>query len=76
MPCGLAGLLKPRLDYSTSFCNFDRIQCGEACPTDAIARLAPAEMQAVKSMAATMRGGCKLTKFCEALRRELSNVKM
>ena len=42
---GLAGLLKPRLDYSTSFCNFDCVQCGEACPTGAIARLAPAEKQ-------------------------------
>ena len=32
---GLAGLLKPRLDYSLSFCNFDCVQCGEACPTGA-----------------------------------------
>lgn len=42
---GVAGLLKPRLDYSLSFCNFDCVQCGEACPTGAIARLAPEEKQ-------------------------------
>ncbi len=42
---GVAGLLRPRLDFTTSFCNFDCTRCGEVCPTGAIGRLAPAEKQ-------------------------------
>jgi len=33
---GLKGFLQPRMDYHTSFCNFDCTLCGEACPTGAI----------------------------------------
>lgn len=33
---GPSGLLKPRLDAQTGFCNFDCIRCGEVCPTGAI----------------------------------------
>lgn len=40
---GLAGLLKPRLDYTSAFCNFDCVRCGEVCPDGAIERLALAE---------------------------------
>jgi len=36
---GLAGLMKPRLDYSHSFCNFECIQCGKICPDGAITLL-------------------------------------
>ena len=42
---GLAGLMKPRMDYSTSFCNFDCRVCGEVCPTGAIRLLDLAEKQ-------------------------------
>jgi ferredoxin len=33
---GLLGILQPRMDYQTSFCNYDCIICTEVCPTDAI----------------------------------------
>jgi ferredoxin len=33
---GLKGFLQPRMDYHTSFCNFDCTLCGEVCPTGAI----------------------------------------
>jgi ferredoxin-type protein NapF len=39
---GLAGWLKPHLDYSVAFCNFDCLRCGEVCPDGAIAPLDPA----------------------------------
>ena len=40
---GLAGLMKPRMNYSKSFCNYDCRACGEVCPTGAITRLDLAE---------------------------------
>jgi ferredoxin len=33
---GLKGMLQPRMDYITSFCNYDCTLCGEICPTGAI----------------------------------------
>jgi ferredoxin len=33
---GLAGWMKPHLDYSRAFCNFDCRRCGEICPDGAI----------------------------------------
>jgi ferredoxin len=45
---GVAGLLKPRLDYNASFCNFDCVRCAEVCPTGAIERLLPEEKQGVQ----------------------------
>jgi ferredoxin len=33
---GLRGMLQPRMDYITSFCNFECNLCGEVCPTGAI----------------------------------------
>jgi polyferredoxin len=33
---GLKGFLQPRMDFHTSFCNFDCTLCGEACPSGAI----------------------------------------
>ncbi len=42
---GLAGIMKPRMDYSIAFCNFECRICGEVCPTGAITLLALAEKQ-------------------------------
>ncbi len=42
---GLAGLLQPRLDYHSSFCNYDCTRCGEICPTGAIQPLDQAAKQ-------------------------------
>ena len=33
---GIAGMLQPRMDYHSGFCNFDCTRCGEICPTGAI----------------------------------------
>jgi ferredoxin len=33
---GIKGILQPRMDYITSFCNFECNLCGEVCPTGAI----------------------------------------
>jgi ferredoxin len=33
---GLKSFLQPRMDYHTSYCNFDCTLCGEVCPTGAI----------------------------------------
>lgn len=37
---GFPGMMKPRLDFASSYCNYDCQRCGEVCPTGAIARLA------------------------------------
>ncbi|HLP02429.1 MAG TPA: 4Fe-4S dicluster domain-containing protein [Opitutaceae bacterium] len=37
---GLAGAMKPRLDFEHSFCNFECNRCGEVCPDGAILPLA------------------------------------
>ena len=42
---GLDGLMKPRMDYTTSFCNYECRVCGEACPSGAIMLLDLAEKQ-------------------------------
>jgi ferredoxin len=33
---GLTGFLQPRMDYITSFCNYECVLCGKVCPTGAI----------------------------------------
>jgi len=38
---GLKGFLQPRMDYITSFCNYECTLCGEVCPTGAILPLLP-----------------------------------
>ncbi len=43
---GLAGLLRPRLDYARAFCNFDCRRCAEVCPDGAL-RLLPLEQKQV-----------------------------
>ena len=40
---GLLGLMKPRMDYQTAFCNFDCVRCGEVCPDGAISLLSLAD---------------------------------
>jgi len=42
---GLSGLLQPRMDYHSSFCNYDCALCGELCPTSAILPLPKAVKQ-------------------------------
>ena len=42
---GLDGLMKPRMDYTTAFCNYECRVCGEACPSGAITLLDLAEKQ-------------------------------
>lgn len=37
---GLKGFMQPKLDYHSSFCNFECTRCGEVCPTSAILPLA------------------------------------
>lgn len=33
---GLGGLLQPRMDFHTAYCNYDCVVCTEVCPTGAI----------------------------------------
>lgn len=33
---GFTGMMQPRMDYHTSYCNYDCTKCGEVCPTGAI----------------------------------------
>jgi ferredoxin len=42
---GFSGLMKPRMDYTTAFCNFTCRVCGEVCPSGAITLLDLAEKQ-------------------------------
>ena len=42
---GLSGMLKPRLDFTVGFCNFDCNICGRVCPDGAIMPLDLAEKQ-------------------------------
>ena len=45
---GLTGFLQPRMDYITSFCNYECTLCGEVCPTGAILSLPPVEKKLVQ----------------------------
>jgi ferredoxin len=45
---GLTGFLQPRMDFITSFCNFECILCGEVCPTGAILPLIKEEKKLVQ----------------------------
>lgn len=40
---GWAGIMKPRLDFNQSFCNFECTRCAEVCPDGAILPLALAD---------------------------------
>ncbi len=37
---GIAGIMQPRMDYHSGFCNYDCTRCTDACPTGAIMPLA------------------------------------
>ncbi len=37
---GLAGIMQPRMDYHSGFCNYDCTRCTDVCPTGAIMPLA------------------------------------
>ncbi|HQF40605.1 MAG TPA: 4Fe-4S binding protein [Opitutaceae bacterium] len=45
---GFAGLMKPRLDFDRSFCNFECHRCGEVCPDGAILPLPLEEKKLVR----------------------------
>jgi len=45
---GLNGFLQPRMDYITSFCNFECTLCGEVCPTGAILPLIKEEKKLIQ----------------------------
>lgn len=36
---GLEGLLQPRMDYLTNYCNYECVECMKVCPTDALKEL-------------------------------------
>ncbi|NWF88623.1 MAG: 4Fe-4S dicluster domain-containing protein [Ignavibacteriaceae bacterium] len=36
---GFLGMMQPRMDYKTSFCNYDCVICSEVCPTGAIQKI-------------------------------------
>ena len=39
---GNLGILQPRMDYQTSYCNYECVVCSEVCPTGAIRIILPA----------------------------------
>jgi polyferredoxin len=39
---GFEGMMKPRLDYTVAFCNFDCHRCTDVCPDGALSALDPA----------------------------------
>jgi len=38
---GFLGIMQPRMDYHTSFCNYECVICSEVCPTGAIKYILP-----------------------------------
>ena len=45
---GLQGVMQPRLDYATAYCDYDCNLCGQVCPTGAILPLPLAQKQLVQ----------------------------
>jgi ferredoxin len=45
---GFAGFMKPRLDYTAAFCNFDCQRCAEVCPDGALTVLGLADKQVTR----------------------------
>jgi ferredoxin len=48
MEYGLGGLMKPRMDYSAAFCNYECQVCGAVCPSGAISLLDLAEKKVIQ----------------------------
>lgn len=40
---GFLGMMQPRMDFHTSYCNYDCVICSEVCPTGAIQNILPEE---------------------------------
>jgi len=40
---GLSGLLKPQMDYTASYCDYDCTRCGQVCPSGALSQLSLAD---------------------------------
>ena len=67
---GVAGLLKPHLDFSASYCDYDCKRCGEACPSGALSalsivekrrtRIGLARFDASRCIVETKRSACTL----------------
>lgn len=38
---GIAGIMQPRMDFHSGFCNYECVRCTEVCPTGAIMPLMP-----------------------------------
>jgi len=45
---GLAGMLQPRMDYHTAYCNYDCVLCTEVCPSGAILPVAQEDKKKVQ----------------------------
>jgi ferredoxin len=45
---GIAGILQPRMDFSTAYCTYDCVLCTSVCPSGAILPLSPEEKKDVQ----------------------------
>lgn len=45
---GVLGILQPKMDYNTGFCNLKCTKCGEVCPTGAIKAVTEADKQKIQ----------------------------
>ncbi|MGE5402162.1 MAG: 4Fe-4S binding protein [Ignavibacteriales bacterium] len=56
---GFLGIMQPRMDYKTSFCNFECTVCGEVCPNGAILPLVPDKKKTTQlGKAKFVKGDC------------------
>jgi polyferredoxin len=45
---GFTGMSQPMMDYTSGYCNYDCVICGEVCPTGAIMKLSTEEKKVVQ----------------------------
>lgn len=45
---GVGGVFQPKMNYRSSFCNYDCVKCTEVCPTGAILPLVPEDKRLVQ----------------------------
>jgi polyferredoxin/ferredoxin len=50
---GIASLMKPKMDYATSFCDYDCKRCGDVCPSGALSTLSLVEKKRTRIGLAT-----------------------